>query len=207
MIKVPNISDSNVLKILKLIRLDSSPVKVIYKPENFCKKNFCFPNIDQKIKRDGGQIVYGWQLWEHDFMIEAEFHAVWKSPQGNMLDITPKQMSEDHIVFVEDLKMKYEDKQVDNFRIKTIDNALVDDYIELWKAKYRLLNKAGREEQQIVMLSGGDVEMYEGIEGLIFIIKSMLLKNQNQNSPCFCDSGRTFYNCHRNDIMSLIDTI
>ena len=70
-----------------------------------------------KVEKNGGGFQYGWQIWEWpDVMIEAEFHAVWNSPQGILIDITPKQIDTHKILFLPDANRTYEGKQVNNFR-------------------------------------------------------------------------------------------
>ncbi len=65
--------------------------------------NECFPNVETKIARAGGHMLCGWQLWEWPHvLVEAEFHAVWVSPEGEMVDITPKLHGETRVLFVPD---------------------------------------------------------------------------------------------------------
>lgn len=60
----------------------------------------CFVNIQKKKEKDGGSIQYGWKIWEWSkIMIEAEFHAVWVSPQNHFVDITPEHGDISRILF------------------------------------------------------------------------------------------------------------
>lgn len=57
----------------------------------------------EKVRHDGGAIVFGWTIWEWPkVMLTAEFHAVWESPDGDLIDITPKPQRETSIIFVPD---------------------------------------------------------------------------------------------------------
>ena len=59
--------------------------------------------VREKIKREGGSIVFGWVIWEWpNVLLTAEFHAVWKDPKGALIDITPKPRRESSIIFVAD---------------------------------------------------------------------------------------------------------
>jgi hypothetical protein len=62
---------------------------------------WCVDGVLEKVKQDGGAIVFGWTLWEWPkVMLTAEFHSVWESPAGDLIDITPKPQRETTIVFV-----------------------------------------------------------------------------------------------------------
>jgi hypothetical protein len=62
---------------------------------------WCSDGVLEKIHKDGGTIRFGWTIWEWPrIMLTAEFHAVWVSPQEELIDITPKPHGEERIVFV-----------------------------------------------------------------------------------------------------------
>ncbi len=64
---------------------------------------WCSDGVLEKVKADGGEIVFGWSIWEWPEVLRtAEFHAVWKSPAGELMDITPKPRGEQRILFVQD---------------------------------------------------------------------------------------------------------
>lgn len=50
----------------------------------------CFWNVADHAKEHGGEIVFGWSIheWPHLFW-EAQHHAVWRAPDGELIDITP----------------------------------------------------------------------------------------------------------------------
>lgn len=64
---------------------------------------WCSDGVLEKVKRDGGQIVFGWTIWEWpEVMLTAEFHAIWSGTNGKLIDITPKPQGETSILFVAD---------------------------------------------------------------------------------------------------------
>jgi hypothetical protein len=64
---------------------------------------WCSDGVTQKILADGGNPVFGWTIWEWPkALLTAEFHCVWKSPEGDLFDITPKPKEEGRILFVPD---------------------------------------------------------------------------------------------------------
>lgn len=64
---------------------------------------WCSDGVAEKIKFDGGTHAFGWIVWEWPNAIwTAEFHDVWKNPDGELIDITPKPGGESSILFVYD---------------------------------------------------------------------------------------------------------
>lgn len=64
---------------------------------------WCSDGVRLKVAADGGVPVYGWTIWEWPpGLVTAEFHCVWRSPAGELMDITPKPHRETRIIFVED---------------------------------------------------------------------------------------------------------
>jgi hypothetical protein len=64
---------------------------------------WCSDGVAEKIKADGGSVAFGWTIWEWpDVLWTAEFHAVWRSLNGDLIDITPKPKRESRILFVPD---------------------------------------------------------------------------------------------------------
>lgn len=112
----------------------------------------CMENVSKQIKKQGGSIQYGWQIWETlpGVMIEAEFHAVWVDEKNELHDITPKQIPGiNRILFLPDESLKYEGKQIDNIRIPLKDDQLIRDFI-------------GAAEKYIEIINKGELADYHG---------------------------------------------
>lgn len=63
-----------------------------YESEPGAKPSQCYANCTDKVTSGGGAVVYGWVFsgrWEHAYVI-ATAHAVWRSPSGDLIDITPR---------------------------------------------------------------------------------------------------------------------
>jgi hypothetical protein len=188
--------------------LSGSPYYVPVVPEPFAEVDACFPNVAQKQKEVGGEMILGWAIWENEFMIEAEFHGIWQSQSGQQVDITPKLNNESRILFVTDLSTKYENYQVDNFRLNTSGNNLVDDYIELFRARFRLLNKGERRNVLgEIYLAGKDADLYQGIEAMIHRVQNILSSGGSRNSICFCGSSLKYKKCHGKDLTQILRKI
>lgn len=75
------------------------PVKPV--PSSMLQR--CFGSVTNHVMYSGGRMVLGWIIWIHPkVLIEAEHHAVWESPEGDLIDITAKADDEKEIVFLPD---------------------------------------------------------------------------------------------------------
>ena len=72
----------------------SDPITVRYQTEPWARTNYCFANVNRKIGESGGEGQLGWQFGQIPIgttpgVIIAVHHQVWKSPSGELIDITP----------------------------------------------------------------------------------------------------------------------
>ncbi len=52
-------------------------------------KQDCYGNVEKKIALDGGEIVYGWMIYESSYgYLNIIHHAVWRSPAGELVDVS-----------------------------------------------------------------------------------------------------------------------
>lgn len=117
-------------ELIAKIGSDSKEVLVPVIVESYAEPANCFPNVAEKVKRDKGSIMYGWSVLLGQFLVEAERHAVWKSPQGELIDITPSTSGMLTTLFIpEDLI--YTGQFIDNVRINSTANKVVDDWINV----------------------------------------------------------------------------
>jgi hypothetical protein len=128
----PKIITEKIIQLCNKIINDSSPVFVPVIPDKSAIINECFPNVDNVISRMGGSRVNGWAIWQWDNkLVEAEAHAVWKSLDGDLLDITPHRNGEEGILFLQDNNMIYNEENIDNVRMTLTESPLVKEFISL----------------------------------------------------------------------------
>jgi hypothetical protein len=61
----------------------------------------CHLNVEHCVKTHGGSGVTGWMIWDQNpAFAESEFHSVWKSPAGELIDITPRIDGEEVVTFL-----------------------------------------------------------------------------------------------------------
>ena len=88
-------------------------VDVIVEPNAEPKE--CFNNVDCKISSSGGYSQQGWRIFEiPSCYLDAEFHAVWVSPEEKYIDISPNEVNVNTILFLPDLVRTYKDMPLDN---------------------------------------------------------------------------------------------
>lgn len=197
----PAIINKHVATLMKLVGTTSAPTFVGVLAEPFAEVNFCFPNVLMKVKKSGGSIVYGWQIWEYAYCYEAEFHAVWMSPSGLLIDITPKSLPCNEILFIKDDQRTYNGRMVDNIRLKTRDNDLVEDLLALRRAKYNILNSGERADYTGPLTLRGNEAL---VLNYIFPIEQMLNAGMDNDSPCPCGSHKKHRDCHGIEVKQLI---
>ena len=72
-----------------------------HKPEAWSRPVCCFQNVWEKVKRDEGDICFGWTFIHRtnpqygDYVI-ATHHAVWHAPDNKLIDVTPFTESTKH---------------------------------------------------------------------------------------------------------------
>ena len=200
----PNIDDPLVEKILDAINAEYDPIILRVNPSVDSQPNECFENVRKKIDLCGGKMILGYQIWKSQYLMEAEVHAVWEDRKENLHDITPKRKGINSIMFVEDTRVKYEGKQINNVRVNITDNELGDYVIDLYDIFFFITNKDERAHQHNLILFSSeeqrDIEkIYECENGL----KRMIELKQNINSDCFCGGTEIFSNCHGRSIKEL----
>lgn len=119
-----------------------SPLYLSPHAEKYAQNGDRYGAVPEKMRRDGGTTQYGWIILQTDgLMIEAEFHAVWKSPDGNLLDITPKVDGESIVSFLPDPVRVDEGGCIDNVRRALKQNRVIEDFISACEHAYKANEK------------------------------------------------------------------
>ena len=86
-----------------------NPLYVNVVPQPGATINDCFPLVTERVREQGGTAVLGWSIWEWPTLfVEGEFHAIWKSPAGDLVDIAPKAIPISRIFFLPGPNARYE---------------------------------------------------------------------------------------------------
>ena len=201
---LPNKDNENIRKVISLLDIDTEPFYLDIIPDDDAEFGACFINVLNKVAKENGEIVYGWQFAEYSYMIEAQFHAIWKSPNGKFVDITKRVgTDEKKNLFVIDAKRKFDGTKTDNVRLNTTDNELVDDMIELEKARFRFLNKTENE----LYFNAEETVIWNDIDITVDLLEEMYFSDYTVQTNCRCNSGKTYNDCHRINFKQFISSI
>src|ERR1700761_7847752 len=126
--------------------LGGLPIRVSVIADQYGLYGWCADGVREKIRREGGSIVFGWTIWEGpNVLLTAEFHSVWQDTAGTLIDITPKPDGEETIVFV----TKHEFQQDFDFDDRPVNHRrriyVPTDHSENIKARIAAMKPAQRE--------------------------------------------------------------
>jgi hypothetical protein len=176
------------------------PVYVDVRPLQGAPSKECFPIVENHIGTHGGASVIGWSLWEMPTLfVEAEFHAIWRSPDGGLLDIAPKPEPTKRILFLADPAREYQGRQVNNVRKPLRQDPIVLGFLRSCDDEFEFLNRGARAEQHEISLQGDEVVEYQQIQmrKAQFELQMMsLFPRLEPYSPCWCGSGKKAKWCH-----------
>lgn len=164
----------------------SKPQYIPVHPTANCKINDCFHNVDMVVQQNGGASVLGWTIWQRaNVLIEAEAHSVWKSPQGNLVDITPHSHNEEQILFLEDHSIHYYNKPIPSRRVPLSPSPLVQEFIALFDERDKIMAEATGKQYSI------PVNMLSCMVELEQIFQTKV----GRNELCPCGSGLKYKRC------------
>jgi hypothetical protein len=121
---------------------DAAPGFIRCCPVEDAPYNECFALVQAHVEKNGGDMVLGWAIWERPkVLIEAEFHAAWKTSRDELIDIAPRPIPFPRILFLPDARRKDTGFQVDNVRKPLAKDKDIQRFIELYRERFRLLNE------------------------------------------------------------------
>lgn len=180
----------------------ATPFYIEVRPLSGAPADECFSLVESQIATYGGDLVTGWTLWElPTLFVEAEFHAVWRLPAGELLDITPKKSPTQRILFLEDPSRRYEGRQINNVRRAASQDPSVVEYLTTLDAQFELLNRGERAHHHgEIHLEGREAAEFDAIQKKLALLQLQLdsrLPSFGPYSPCWCGSGKKVKWCHR----------
>ena len=136
---VPCVITKKVRRFCEQLAPSQIPVYIPVRPEAQAVELECYGNVLEKVRTSGGECVYGWEISEvPQIFLEAQFHAVWRSPDGELVDVTPPQIEAQRVLFLPDPGRVYEGVKVANQRFAIGNAALAERY---WKLSDHLIER------------------------------------------------------------------
>lgn len=190
----PTSIDERVRALCSKLVPNRDPIYVPVQPEHDAEIEDCFVNVARKVDREGGTILHGWQIWDWvGVLIEAEFHAIWVSPSGENVDLTPKKDEEQRILFLPDPAKRWTGQYIDNVRQPLAVTQLFKDLEAVSKRLVLAYNRGQRVSKGVAL----DPRVVFPLQELKQAIGQLLNTGGNVDSLCSCGSGRKYKNCHR----------
>jgi len=145
--------------------------------------------------RYSGMIQHGWAIAERPgLFIEAQFHAVWIDPGGELIDVTPTQKGETEILFLPDPEEAFDENALvrrNNIRLAEYDHPVIHEYlthVEALKQYEESCTNPNNPREMIL-----DRDIYESMRSKIAALElRMLALIPGRNSLCCCGSGKKF---------------
>ena len=189
----PKTVSKNVVRLLSKLSTTASPTFVDVMPDHAALANECFANVQSKIAVDGGTMVLGWQIWEWpNVIVEAEFHAIWRSPSGALLDITPKESADDRILFVHAPNKQYDGLRVDNVRLALRDDAIICHFIAVSALINKLMHVGHEKEYGFVQLPAYKIVPLQNAKRFLV---GALYDGRRDHDCCFCGAPVKYKRC------------
>lgn len=123
----------------------------------------CFVNVLRHIERHGGELLCGWRtgLGLAGIYIAAQYHGIWRSPEGDLRDITPWPEPAPYY-FAWDPALTYDGSMRDNKRKPFIDHPALSRLFAAQERLFEIQTVAGRERfVGKLMLRGGEAAEFE----------------------------------------------
>lgn len=163
-VRVPPVITNSVRVLIDSVASGSSAVRISVRPRADAQMRDCFPAVDRQVAEFGGRAVYGWAIWEtQPILVEAEFHAVWESPDGEWQCVSPNAIRAREILFVPDPHRRYEDMQVNNIRHAMLPWPEIAAWIRTLDREFEVMNRGERARQHQVVLGPADTAALDAI--------------------------------------------
>jgi hypothetical protein len=107
-------------------------------------------------------------------MLEAEFHAVWQTPAGDLLDLVPRRRPLPFILFLKDANRAYHGFPMDNLRMALVKDKHIERFIRLQSKKFRLMNQGKLKYQTEGVLTGDAALRYQINEAELEAVREIL---------------------------------
>ena len=202
--RTPKSIAPHVLAFCEQINPSFSPVYLTIEPEAGCLARECFPNVRQKVEREGGRICYGWVIWEWPrVFIEAEHHAVYEGPDGSWQDLTPTMPEdpENERLFLPDARAVYDfnnpGERRDNIRHALTQDSHIEEYLQLSAELSEIIRRIPGSPGLRVTVPRPDAIRIQAIsKRRSHLQREIAHRYTAQGDPCYCGSGRKFKRCH-----------
>ena len=169
------------------ITSDSLPEYIDVCPAPWAALNECFNNVYRMVKQYGGSMISGWAVWQRgNMLLDAEAHAIWRAPDGKLIDITPHSYNEKRILFLFDSSVCYQGITIPSHRQALTDSPLVAEFIRLYSERDHFMQSSTLGNVYVM-----PADLHNRINALQFLFSHEV----GRNDPCPCGSGLKYKKC------------
>ncbi|MCW2247854.1 hypothetical protein M2352_003488 [Azospirillum fermentarium] len=189
----------------KDIRAEYDPVYVKVAPLANAALRDCFNVVKNHCHGYGGEMVFGWNIWLWpNVCLKAEHHAIWRSPEDGLIDLTPKENSAENILFLPDPERVCDvtgEKRTYNICKRLKADPDIEAMLSAERALFDYEEACTVPGTQEMRVNQNEYQVYQ-VNKAIATAK-VALKYCRGPSPCCCGSGEKFAHCHRPDMEEL----
>jgi hypothetical protein len=136
----------------------------------------CWWNVERAASEFGGKVVSGWNLFENEYMVEAEAHGIWCDDKGSWYNITPplNQKKPVSCLFLPDARIQWR-LQVER----------VPSNVLLWKNRKHAktqIDSIFMTTSPIHLVNTGKTRIYKKLASDPNLVIRQLLPKQHQNT-------------------------
>lgn len=193
---------ADIQRLVDRIDSDFEVMKVPPLPMRGAKHAYCYENVKQKIAVSGGSAQLGWLVEIYPWFMAGVHHAVWQSPGGYLMDVTPRLPVAAKGWFIPDNRIDYTGGVIENVYVNLSKNRVVEDYFAVENFKNVLLALSPRMSAGVRAVSH---PLWKKYKEFCEHISSFLVAGHTDASPCFCGSANAYLQCHGRQIRSSLD--
>ena len=81
------------------------PLLLPYTDHGLLREKYCHVNVRDLVEASGGRHQHRWLVfrWKEDGnILQSQYHSVWVTPEGTMLNVTPHSSEHDQVLFLPD---------------------------------------------------------------------------------------------------------
>jgi len=117
-----------------------------------------FEAVERRVIAQGGSASFGWELWEWPrLFIQADFHSLWRQPDGTLQDITPRPLGVRTILFLPDHARVFDGRRVNSIRRPISKDPTVSSFLRVCDEEFALLNRGARAFMRNIALQGPEL--------------------------------------------------
>ena len=160
---------------------NADPILIPSVPFADARMSYCFENVDRIVAKNGGSPVAGWALWHKPgIYYEAELHCVWRTPAGDVIDVSPQFLNPPHILFVADATVSLDpENPIANRFFADSANAkpLALEYVRIAQQRGDIYNQHRVGFPDVIMLGADALAITTRIENRMLEIEALLDAN------------------------------